>query len=213
KDLASKVEATLEPLLGASKFRVGVSAECDFTTSEESDEQYDPTRSVMVSSQKSEDLSGSSAQAGVPGTASNMPRPAPRPAAGGSTVSRRTENTAYETTRTVRHVKTPQGAIKRISASVLVDQEVQWIGKGKQRHPVLVALSPERLKAIHDLVAGALGLVPDRGDQLVIESLPFEQTLANEFREDGLANTPASSTPKPLLWTDRRVLIGAGAAL
>ncbi len=44
KDLASKVEATLEPLLGEGKFRVGVSADCDFTTTEQSEEAYDPTK-------------------------------------------------------------------------------------------------------------------------------------------------------------------------
>lgn len=214
KDLTSKVESTLEPLLGAAKFRVGVSADCDFTTSEQSDETYDPTKSVMVTSQRSEDLSGTTQTAGVPGTQSNTPRPAPRPPATGSTVSRRTENVQYETTRTVRHVKTPQGAIKRISASVLLDQDVQWSGKGNQRHRVLVPASAEKLKAIHDLVAGVLGLVPERGDQLVLESLPFEQTLETQNPEESPSNAPASPrNQKPALWADQRVLIGAGAAL
>lgn len=214
KDLTTKVDSTLEPLLGAAKFRVGVSADCDFTTSEQSDELYDPTKSVMVSSQRAEDLSGSTQSAGVPGTPSNTPRPAPRPPTTGSTVSRRTENVQYETSRTVRNVKTPQGAIKRISASVLLDQDVQWIGKGAQRHRVLVPLAPEKLNAIHDLVAGVLGLVPARGDQLVIESLPFEQTLEMQNPEETPTDTPGSEkNSKPALWADRRVLIGAGAAL
>ncbi len=60
KDLVAKVESTLEPLLGDGKFRVGVSADCDFTTTEQSEEEFDPNNSVMVSSQKTEDVSGSS---------------------------------------------------------------------------------------------------------------------------------------------------------
>ncbi len=61
KDLTAKVEATLEPLLGEGRFRVGVSADCDISTSEQTDETYDPTRSVMSTSQKTEDLSNNSA--------------------------------------------------------------------------------------------------------------------------------------------------------
>lgn len=213
KDLTSKVESTLEPLLGAAKFRVGVSADCDFTTSEQSDETYDPTKSVMVSSQRSEDVSGATQTAGVPGTQSNTPRAEPRPPATGSTMSRKTENVQYETTKMVRHVKTPQGAIKRISASVLLDQDVQWSGKGNQRHRTLVPASPEKIKAIHDLVAGVLGLLPDRGDQLVIESLPFEQTLETENPDSTPMNALPPRSAKPALWADKRVLIGGGAAL
>jgi len=190
KDLAAKVEATLQPLLGDGRFRVGVSADCDFTTSEQTDEVFDPTKSVMVSSQKSEDTSGAALAAGVPGTPSNLPRStAVRPPSTGSAMSRRTENVTYQTTRTVRQVKTPRGAIKRISASLLLDQDFRWDGKGPKARRVDVPPTPEKLKAIHDIVAGVLGLDPARGDQLVIESLPFEQT--REMDE------PAVTLPKP----------------
>lgn len=180
KDLMAKVESTLEPLLGAGKFRVGVTADCDFTTSDQTDEIYDPTRSVMVSSQKSEDLAGSPQSAGVPGTASNLPRPAVRPAALATNVSKKTESTAFATTRTVREVKTPRGAIKRISAALLLDQDFRWEGKGARAKRVDVPPTPEKLKAIHDIVAGVIGITPARGDQLVIESLPFEQSSETE---------------------------------
>jgi flagellar M-ring protein FliF len=104
-------------------------------------------------------------------------------------MSRRTENVTYQTTRTVRQVKTPRGAIKRISASLLLDQDFRWDGKGPKARRVDVPPTPEKLKAIHDIVAGVLGLDPARGDQLVIESLPFEQT--REMDE------PAVTLPKP----------------
>ena len=54
-DLLSKVNSTLEPLLGANRFRAGVSVECDFSGGEQSEEVFDPSRSVMVSSQRTED--------------------------------------------------------------------------------------------------------------------------------------------------------------
>src|SRR5579884_693916 len=215
KDLVAKVESTLDPLLGVGKFRVGVSADCDFSTSDQSDEIYDPTHSAMTNSQKSEDVAGLSQNIGVPGTPANLPRATSRPATSCTPmVSRRTENISYETSRTVRHVKTPQGGLKRISASLLLDQDVQWQGTGKQRKRVLVPPSPEKLKAIHDVVAAVLGIVPERGDQLVIESLPFEETLEVENAQPGANGQPDSTSVHPApLWADRRVLIGAGAGL
>ncbi len=211
KDLLAKMNSTLEPLLGEGKFRAGVSVDCDFTSGEQSDEIFDPARSVMVTSQKTEDIVGgpNSQSGGVPGTASNLPRPASRPATSGSSVARRTENVSYESSRMVRHTKLPQGAIKRISASLLLDQDVTWQGKAK----VMVPPTPEKLKAIHDLVAGAIGLSTDRGDQLVIESLPFEQTLISE---PPLPSTPVPVAPKNWADTfsiDRRFLIGGAVAL
>ncbi len=215
KDLAAKVESTLQPLLGDGRFRVGVSADCDFTTSEQTDEVFDPTKSVMVSSQKSEDTSGAGQGAGVPGTPSNLPRStAVRPASpASSALSRRTENVAYQTTRTVRQVKTPRGAIKRISASLLLDQEFRWEGKAAKARRIDVPPTPEKLKAIHDIVAGVLGLDPARGDQLVIESLPFEQT--REVNEQLPAPFKPSTSPSSGIneFVRNRPAVVGGAAL
>src|SRR6266567_3260831 len=58
RDLVLKIGSTLEPLLGADKFRVGVSVEVDSTSADQSEETFDPSKSVMVSSQKT-DLEGS----------------------------------------------------------------------------------------------------------------------------------------------------------
>lgn len=82
-DLTAKLNSTLEPLVGAGRFRAAVSAECDLNSGERSDEDFDPTHSVMVSSQKTEDVTtpshtagggSNSAAGGIPGTASTLPR-------------------------------------------------------------------------------------------------------------------------------------------
>jgi flagellar M-ring protein FliF len=216
KDLAAKVEATLDPLLGEGNFRVGVSADCDFSTSEQTDETYDPTRSVMATSQKTEDLSSSGGAGGVPGTPSNLPRSTIKPmgsAGSGAGVSRRAENVSFETSRSIKQVKMPRGSVKRISAALLLDQGLQWQGKGAQRKRVSLPPSPEKLKVIHDIVAGVLGLSAERGDQLVVESLPFEQTRA---LEESLNNPPApgdKSHGPANFYEDKRILIGGGALL
>src|SRR5579871_138944 len=114
-DLLAKINGTLEPLLGADKFRATAAVECDFTSADQSEESFDPSKSVMVSSQKTEDISGGVVAAGVPGTPSNLPRPTSRPTACSGGVTRRSENITYQSSHTVRHVKQPEGTIKHMS--------------------------------------------------------------------------------------------------
>ncbi|MFN7993851.1 MAG: flagellar basal-body MS-ring/collar protein FliF [Bryobacteraceae bacterium] len=217
RDLVSKVNATLEPLLGPERFRVGASVDCDFSSGDQSEETFDPNKSVMVSSQKTEDSSTGSGAAGVPGTSSSLPNPTSRPATSLSGINRRTESISYQSSRVVKHTRLPQGSVKRMSLSVLLDQNVQWEGAGSARKKVLVPPSPETLKAIHDLVAGVTGLSPDRGDQLIIESLPFESTLSLEPPPVA----PSTPTPAPVtrlprlqdLMHNKVVLISSGAGL
>jgi len=178
RDLVTKINTTLEPLLGADRFRAGAFVDCDLTSTEQQEETFDPGKSVMVSSQKTEDSSDRASVAGIPGTASNLPRP-PAPVAGGNgEVSRRTENVSYETSRIIRKTRIPQGIIKRMSLSVLVGQEIRWQGEGKARHRAAVPPDPETLKSIRELVSGVTGFEEDRGDQLVVDSLPFESSLS-----------------------------------
>jgi flagellar M-ring protein FliF len=173
-DLLAKINATLEPVVGPDAFRSGISVDCDFSSGEQSEETFDPAKSVMVSSQKTEDLSGGMIAAGIPGTPSNLPRPVSRPGGGNTGVARRTENISYQSSRIVRHIRMPQGSIKRLSASILVDYSVRWEGTGSRARRVVTPPSAGTLKTIRELVAAAIGFVPERGDQLVVEALPFE---------------------------------------
>lgn len=208
-ELVAKISHTLDPLLGANKYRATAAVECDFSSAEQSDETYDPSKSVMVSSQKTEDVSAGSTVGGIPGASSSLPRPAPRPAPAGNMVTRRTENINYQSSHTVRHVREPEGALKRMSVSLLVDSDVRYEGSGPKARRVLVPPSPDKLKTIHDLVAGVIGLNTQRGDQLVVETLPFESTLNPE-------QLPAPAPPAPVpgwreqLLKNKMFVIGVG---
>jgi flagellar M-ring protein FliF len=180
QDLLTKVNATLEPLLGPEKFRAGVSVECDFSGIDQSEETFDPARSVMASSERTEDSTGTAGAAGVPGTPSTLPRPTSRPAGSSNRTSRVTENITYQTSRTVKKTRVPAGALRKMSISVLVDQEVQWQAEKNGYRKLLVAPGADKLKAIRDVVGAATGFSAERGDQLVIETLPFESTLLLE---------------------------------
>jgi flagellar M-ring protein FliF len=197
KEVQNKIAATLEPLLGADHFRAGVSAEVDLTSADQSEEIYDPQKSALVSSQKTEDGPALPTAAGVPGTPSSLPRPTSgagavaTAAAGASRYARKTENTTYQTSRIVKHTKLPQGAVTKLSLSVLVDHDLKWDGPKRLLEPP----SPEKLKVIHDLVAAAVGLDVDRGDQLVVEAFPFEATMT---AESPVIEAPSRAPPSPL---------------
>jgi flagellar M-ring protein FliF len=213
-DVLAKINTTLEPLLGADKFRATASVECDFTSAEQSDETYDPNKSVMVTSQKTEDISGGTTATGVPGTPSNLPRPTSRPGAGSNAVTRRTENISYQSSHSVRHMRMPQGTVKHMSVSLLVDSAVRWEGAGPKAKRIVEPPTQEKLKAIHDLVAGVIGFSAERGDQLIVETLPFEATLNPEPLPPAAKPAP----PPPLPWyqealKNKFVLVGAGVGV
>ena len=73
KNLVEKISETIEPLLGANRFRAGASVDCDLTSGEQQEETLDPAHSVLLSSQKTEDVTERPTSAGgIPGTAANL---------------------------------------------------------------------------------------------------------------------------------------------
>lgn len=215
-DLAQKIGNTLDPLLGHDRYRAGVTVECDLTSGEQSEETIDPTRSAMVQSQKTEETVNGGATGGVPGTASNLPRPTKSPTSSTST-SHRTESITYESSKTIRKVKLPGGDIKRVAVAILLDQNVRWEGSGPSARRVLVPPSPELIKSVRDVVVTVSGIKEDRGDQITVESLPFENTL-NLPAPDAVGPAPKTK-PQPK-WTDWKnqplfipVAVGAAVAI
>jgi flagellar M-ring protein FliF len=214
-DLIAKIGATLEPLLGANKFRAGVSVDCDFSGGDQSEEIFDPARTVMASSQRTEDSAGAAGSAGVPGTASTLPRPTSRPGnSAANRVTRMTENIIYQATRTVKKTRLPAGTVKKMSLAILVDQDLTWEPDKTGFKRVLSPPSPEKLKTIRDLVAGITGLNTERGDQLIVETLPFESTLAIDPPEKAKPAGP-SKPQSPLKWPPdgKTLIMGGGAAI
>ncbi|HEX4230579.1 MAG TPA: flagellar basal-body MS-ring/collar protein FliF [Bryobacteraceae bacterium] len=217
KETLDKINSVLDPLLGSAKYRASVDIDCDLTSGEQSEETYDPNSSVITSSQRTEEGSISrEATSGVPGTASNLPKPpAPRPVVSGPGLAKRSEVTAYETSRTVRRLHLPQGIVRRMSISVLVDQDLRWekLGKGSATHVrrIIEPPSADRMKSIQSVVAAAAGFNEKRGDQLTVETLPFESTLTADPPSDMLPAVPATHPPAPKF--SPLVLGGVGGAL
>ncbi len=212
KDIVAKVNATLDPLLGGDRFRAAASVECDMTSGEQSEETFDPSKSVMTSSQRSEQSQTSVMAGGLPGVASNLPRP-PSKNGSESGVNNRTEQINYQSSRSVKHTKLPQGTVKKVSVAVLLDQTARWEGSGPKARKVLVPVPAERIKTIHDVLAAAIGISTERGDQLIVESLPFESTLNSEQPEVAAPVAPSPQTLMDQLKSPRVIGTLAAAVL
>ncbi len=122
---------------------------------------------------------------------------------------RRTENATYQPSRTVKHTVSPKGTVRRVSTAVLVDQTVRWDGVGAKARRTLVPPSAELLKGVHDIIAGITGFSEQRGDQITVETLPFESTLQAEP-----PMAPAAPVkPVPLGMSFRNPIVIGGAVL
>ena len=191
QELAKRVVATLEPVVGTEGVRASVHVERDPTSGDETQETYDPNSAVALSMTRSEERMGGDAPGGVPGTSSNLPN-AKAPAAsksdsGGN--STKTETGTYAVNHTVRHLIEPAGRVKRIAAAVLVDDATDSEMRNNQRVVTRRKRTPEEMKQIEGLARAALGLDTARGDMLAVENLSF-QTLQTE------APVPPTKTEK-----------------
>ncbi len=209
-ELLAKINAALTPLLGPDRFRASVSADCDFSSSEENNESVDGTKSAVLTSQISEETTGGLSSGGTPGTATNLPNPTAKAVTVGNGLHRHTESNTYAPTRSVKHIVTPKGTVRRISTAVLLDQTVRWDGAGAKARRSLVPPSAEVLKGVRDIVAGITGFTEQRGDQITIETLPFENTLQAEPPQ--APSAPAKPAPTGLM-SKPWVMMGGTAAL
>ncbi len=181
QELAKRVVATLEPVVGAEGVRASVHVERDPTSGDETQETYDPNSSVALSMTRSEERMGTGESAGgVPGTSSNLPNAkAATVKAEPDSHSTKTETGTYAVNHTVRHLIEPAGRIKRIAAAVLVDDAMDTDTRNNQRNVTRRKRTPDEMKQIEGLARAALGLDTARGDMLAVENLSF-QTLQAE---------------------------------
>lgn len=185
RDLTAKVVTLLEPVVGAGHVRVNVAARFSAESSEETEEVWDPN-SVIRSQQKTSDTSASATSAsrsgrtgGVAGARSNAPPEAStangqtvQVAGSEGTAGRMSETTNYEIGKKTRHTVEPSGQIERLSVAVIVDDLRTPAAGGqpaasKPRDPAVM----ERIKG---LVATSVGLDTERGDQLTVENIAFD---------------------------------------
>lgn len=177
----------LTPLHGEGNVRAQVKAEVDFSESESTSEAFKPNQSAtdatVRSMQISETPNSGSGASGVPGALSNQPpatptaqvqgnaptNPSGAGAAAAGAATKRDAITNYEVDKTTRHVRTRVGAVKRVTAAVVINHRKSISGGKAQSTPI----TAEEVAQINSLVREAIGFQKDRGDSINVVNAPF----------------------------------------
>jgi flagellar M-ring protein FliF len=176
-----RVEDILAPILGADSVRAQVTADVDFTVTEQTSEQYNPDLPALRSEQINEQSSRLGAVQGVPGALSNQPpaagsAPEVATAEGGeggagtplNSSKRATRN--YELDKTISHTRLAGSDLRRLSVAVVVDDKVIL---GDDGTPVREERTPEDISRITQLVKEAIGFSVNRGDSVQVINASF----------------------------------------
>jgi len=186
RNTQQRIDAILAPLFGAGNAHSQVSADIDFSRTEQTSENYGPNgnpQQAAIRSQQSSTATEMSqgGASGVPGALSNQPpQPASAPinapngASGGVTTTpvsdRKDMTTNYELDKTVRHLEQPMGGIKRLSVAVVVNYLRVVDGKG---HATMQPVTADKLAQVNQLVKDAMGFDAQRGDSVNVVNSPF----------------------------------------
>lgn len=171
KEYESRLQTMLEGIAGRGKAIVRVATKIDFSQVEKTEEKFDPDSIAIRSEQRTQEKSSGATPGGIPGVVSNQPgQPQTQASGGGSSSQRSTENINYEVSRTVSKIIQPRGEVKGISVAVLVDGTYKQ-DKGKKTYS---PRSEDDLKKYREIVMAAIGYNKDRGDQVIVENVPFE---------------------------------------
>jgi flagellar M-ring protein FliF len=192
-----RVMDILEPILGRDNVRAQVTADVDFSQSEQTSESHGPNQGGSPSAVRSQqtveantDTEGSTP--GAPGAVSNIP-PGPTAApingqavapgvtapngTGGtnSANTRRRESVVnYEVDKTVRVIKGATGTVKRLTAAVVINHRMVLDPKTGKEAPQ--PLPAEQLEQMTALVREAIGFNKDRGDSVNLMNAAFTIT-------------------------------------
>jgi len=196
-----RVLAILEPITGAQNVRAQVTADVDFSQTEQTAETYKPNGNPADTSIRSQETNESSSQSGtasaspggIPGAASNLPKapaaaaPAtpttadgnPAPSSATSAANTNQSNSShkettinYEVDKTVQMKRSPIGQLKRLSVAIVVNNHKVTDAKGKITYE---PLQKAQLDQINALAREAVGFSQERGDTLNVVNTAFNQ--------------------------------------
>ena len=184
----SRIESLVGPIVGGGNATARVNIEFDFTRREITEESVDPNGNALRSEQSSVDMTSKRPAAGIPGATSNTAPNEAELVTDGSqaTNSYYSENNDvqnksssevrnYEVSRKIETTSQPMNQIVRIDAALLIGDR-SFIDP-ETGESVVQPFDDKVLQDIRSLVSSAIGLKPERGDTLIVNSQPFMQEL------------------------------------
>ena len=185
--LRGQLDQLLLPMLGEGNFSSEIQVELDMDDVTKARESYEKQGVVRSETQSQSSSQGAGQAIGIPGVLSNTPPPTATaspgppqgtaPAANAAAPNNGESSTArtYELGREVSVANSGPGRIKRISVAVALSEAAMKKGK---------AADVEQIK---QLVSAAVGIDPQRGDQVAVVARTFQPPVddALPFYEAG----------------------------
>lgn len=189
-----RIQAIVEPLVGKDNYRATVTADIDYSQSEQTSEEFRPNQAPDSAAVRSSSSmvdgtgSGTGTAAGVPGATTNQPPvPANAPITGqaqalqaapgngqagaGAAAGRRENTTNYELDKTVRVTRNATGLVRKVNAALVLNQPSKTDAKGVVTSETVPQAEIDRITS---LVQEAIGFDSKRGDSVKVMSAPFK---------------------------------------
>lgn len=179
REAETAIRRTLSPLLGPDNVQVSVAASLNLDKRRVEETIYNPEskveRSVRVVRESQSAQNAGQGQATT--VERNLPVSGPKPGAGDAKGSSEEQNKREETTNfelSSKRVQTQSDgyAVERLSAAVVVNRASLAAAKAGGDKPDAQKLAAE-MKEIESLVAQAMGLRAERGDQIKLAAVDF----------------------------------------
>ncbi|MBU3193958.1 flagellar basal-body MS-ring/collar protein FliF [Clostridium algidicarnis] len=165
--LESSVLDMLETVIGRDRVKVKVNSDLDFDAVEENKIVIDPEKVPVSESSLKETSNGGEERAAQSPVDNNMNNTIANNNGNVSTTKEEL-NTNYELGKTERKVIAAPGEVKRLTASVVVDGNLD-----------------ERMEeSIKSLVSNAIGYKADRGDEVSVVGMTFDPTLKDNAKKE-----------------------------
>jgi flagellar M-ring protein FliF len=184
KELEQKATEVLEKAVGRGKAVVRVRVKLDFTKEQRTEELFDPQQQVARSEENLSETraNGADRVGGAPGAPANDPNVAQGVIRVGdaSNSSREKQTINYEISKVTRQVEVPEIKLSRVSVAVLVDGMYKEVppaeGSDAAATKEYQARTPAEIETITSLVAKAVELDTQRGDQIEVANLQFQES-------------------------------------
>lgn len=199
--LTERAQTMLDRALGPGNSLLRVSVEHDFDRLVRESDLIDPDSRTIISEEKTSDQTTDETSQQVP-----YDEFTPMNQRGQTAVVNNRMNESvtqvrnYEVNTTREVYEKSQGELKRISASVLLNHK-QAMQENDNGEMVMIS-EPYTLQEVNEfreVVRVALGIQPERGDELTITQIQFHDPMANDYQ--GLYNTQPTPWSEIIRWS------------
>ncbi|MFM0961314.1 flagellar basal-body MS-ring/collar protein FliF [Yersinia enterocolitica] len=200
-----RIETILAPMVGSGNVHAQVTAQVDFASREQTDEEYKPNQAANQGAVRSQQVStseqlGGTNVGGVPGALSNQPSATPvapievpqaTPAAGAGAAAN-AANAANRPATAARQTATSSNSRHDQTTNFEVDRTIRHtqqqagmvqrlsvavvVNYGSDKTGKPIALSKDQLAQVESLTREAMGFSTVRGDTLNVVNTPFNAT-------------------------------------